>query len=88
MLFKGKSVSTPIVEVISHFNEDVKEQRKLAGERIFEGIRLREDGYIKTAYNHFSALKQDFPQDRAVIHHFNICQKAVDDKSWDGLVRL
>lgn len=86
--FKGKSVSIPVVEVLSHLPDDIKAQKLLAGERIREGIVLREGGYVKTALNHFEACAATFTRDLAIAHHIKICRFALNNKDWDGHVTL
>ncbi|MFC4700980.1 adenylate/guanylate cyclase domain-containing protein [Glaciecola siphonariae] len=88
IVLKGKSVATPVVEVVSHLPEAVKEQKLLAGEAIKDGIKLREDGYLKTALSHFESCLSSFPNDSAIKHHLRICKRAVNNKEWDGMVRL
>nr|WP_241664511.1 adenylate/guanylate cyclase domain-containing protein [Ningiella ruwaisensis] len=88
ILFKGKSISIPVVEVLSHMDDEKISRKKLIGEHIMEGIRLREDGYLKTAHAHFINLRESFPEDEVLRHHVLTCEKALEKKNWDGLVRL
>jgi adenylate cyclase len=88
VLFKGKSVSIPLVEVLSHLPEEIKEQKLVAAEQIIEGITLRDDGYLKTALSHFEACSLTFPRDFAIKHHLRICKQAVEKGEWDGFVKL
>jgi adenylate cyclase len=86
--FKGKSVSIPIVEVLSHLSDELKTQKLLAGKAILEGIQLRDNGDLKSALNHFEGAKVSFQNDSAIDHHIRICQRALSDKHWDGQVSL
>jgi adenylate cyclase len=88
VLFKGKSVSIPIVEIISHLPEPLKERKLLAAEQIAEGIALRDDGYLKTALSHFEACALTFPKDFVLKHHIRICKQALEKGDWDGYVKL
>ncbi|WP_371193568.1 adenylate/guanylate cyclase domain-containing protein [Glaciecola sp. SC05] len=86
--FKGKSVSVPVVEVLSHLSEEIKAQKLLAANAILEGIKLRENGAFEDALKHFESCKVSFTDDLAIDHHISFCQRALDDKHWDGHVQL
>lgn len=86
--FKGKSVDVPIVELLAHLPDEIKAQKLQVAEAITVGINLRDSGNIESALTHFENMRAQFPNDAALHHHISVCNKAMSDKDWDGLVRI
>ncbi|MBT1451628.1 adenylate/guanylate cyclase domain-containing protein [Glaciecola sp. XM2] len=86
--FKGKSINVPLVEVLSHLPDVQKAQKLKAAQEIQTGMALRDKGELDNALAHFTSCLNDFPGDQAIVHHIKICEQALADKSWDGLVRI
>jgi adenylate cyclase len=86
--FKGKSVDVPVVEILAHLPEDIKTQKLEAAAAIKTGIAFREAGDIEAALAHFENFQAKFPSDLALKHHITVCNTALNDENWDGLVRI
>jgi len=86
--FKGKSVDIRVVEVLEHLPNDIKAQKMEAAELIRSGLALRSDGHYEDALRHFKIAQARFPEDRAIVHHIDICERALNTENWDGCVTL
>jgi adenylate cyclase len=86
--FKGKSVDVPVVEILDHLPSEIQAQKLEAAQGMKVGMHFRDNDDIEAALAQFENLTAKFPNDAAITHHVAVCNKALLDKNWDGLVRI